>query len=69
MSEILTINRIGASISTMTKLKSNALPNRPQPDKFRDLARDLECDEDEEAFKAKLRKVAKVRLREPKPNK
>ena len=29
-----------------------------QPDKFRDLARELECGEDEEAFKAKLRKVA-----------
>lgn len=31
-----------------------------QADKFRDLARELECDEDEEAFKAKLRQIAKT---------
>jgi hypothetical protein len=31
---------------------------KSQSDKFRDLARALECDEDEAAFKAKLRKVA-----------
>jgi hypothetical protein len=31
-----------------------------QADKFKDLARELECDEDEDAFKAKLRKVAKA---------
>ena len=30
---------------------------RPQADKFRDLARELECDEDEDAFKAAVRKV------------
>ena len=29
-----------------------------QADKFRDLARELECDEDEEAFKAKVKKIA-----------
>lgn len=29
-----------------------------QAEKFRDLARELECDEDEEAFKAKVKKVA-----------
>ncbi len=34
--------------------------SRPQPDKFRDLARDLECDEDEKAFEEKVRKVAKA---------
>ena len=32
-------------------------PN-PQADKFRDLARELECDEDEAAFEEKVRKVA-----------
>jgi hypothetical protein len=32
---------------------------RTQPEKFADLARDLGCDEDEAAFKAKLRKIAK----------
>jgi hypothetical protein len=31
---------------------------RTQAEKFRDVARELECDEDPEAFKAKLRKVA-----------
>lgn len=30
----------------------------PQADKFRDLARELECDEDEAAFEDKVRKVA-----------
>lgn len=29
-----------------------------QPDKFRDLARELECDENEAAFDEKVRKVA-----------
>jgi hypothetical protein len=32
---------------------------KPQAEKFADLARDLGCDEDEAAFKAKLRKIAK----------
>ena len=36
---------------------------KPQPDKFRDLARELECDEDEAAFEEKVRKVATT----PKP--
>jgi hypothetical protein len=40
---------------------------RPQLDKFKDLARELECDDDEEAFKAKLRQVAKVPRVVPKP--
>ena len=40
----------------------------PQVEKFRDLARELECDEDEEAFKAKLRKVATAPRPEPKAN-
>ena len=31
---------------------------KPQPDKFRDLARELECDEDEAAFEEKVRRVA-----------
>ena len=33
--------------------------SRTQPDKFADLARELECDEDEAAFDAKLREIAK----------
>ncbi|HRD27669.1 MAG TPA: hypothetical protein PLO65_05155 [Caulobacter sp.] len=36
-----------------------------QADKFRDLARELECDEDEGAFEATVKKVAKA----PKPEK
>lgn len=31
-----------------------------QADKFRDLARDLECDEDEARFEAVVKKVAKA---------
>lgn len=32
--------------------------DRPQADKFKDLARELECDEDEAAFEETVRKVA-----------
>ena len=31
---------------------------KPQADKFRDMAREIECDEDEAAFEDKVRKVA-----------
>lgn len=31
---------------------------KTQPDKFRDMARELECDEDKVAFVEKVRKVA-----------
>lgn len=37
---------------------SNNQPDKPQPDKFRDLARELECDEDEAAFEKVVKKVA-----------
>lgn len=37
--------------------------DKPQPDKFRDMARELECDEDEAIFEEKVRKVATT----PKP--
>jgi hypothetical protein len=37
-----------------------------QADKFRDLARELECDESEDAFKAVLKKVATA-PRQPAP--
>lgn len=41
-------------------------PNEnPQPDKFRELARELECDEDEAAFEEKVRKVATTTKPEP----
>ena len=31
---------------------------KPQADKFRDLARELECDDDEAAFDERLKKLA-----------
>ncbi|MBW3618104.1 MAG: hypothetical protein KY446_10230 [Proteobacteria bacterium] len=33
---------------------------KPQADKFRELARELECDEDEAAFEKSVRRVAKA---------
>jgi hypothetical protein len=38
-----------------------------QADKFRDLARELECDEDEAAFDEKVRKVPTAPKPEPEP--
>lgn len=32
--------------------------NKPQSDKFKEAARDLECDEDEKVWEERLRKVA-----------
>jgi hypothetical protein len=43
--------------------------DRPQPDKFRDLARELECDEDEAAFDENVRKVATAPKPEPETEK
>jgi hypothetical protein len=40
--------------------------NVTQLDKFKQAARALECDEDEEAFKRSLRKVAKAKQVKPK---
>lgn len=39
------------------------IQNKPQPDRFREAARALECDDDDAHFDAKLKKVAKA----PKP--
>jgi hypothetical protein len=33
---------------------------KPQADKFRDLARELECDEDEEWFEETVKRIAKA---------
>ena len=44
-------------------MASKSTDSRPQADKFRDLARELECDEDEAAFEDKVRRVATA----PKP--
>ena len=44
--------------------------HKPQADKFRDLARELECDEDEAAFEDKVRRVAGAGpVRDPEPAK
>lgn len=40
-------------------------PEPSQTDKFRDLARELECDEDEARFEETVRKVAKAPKGEP----
>ncbi len=45
---------------------------KPQADKFADLARELECDEDEARFEETVKKVANVsapKERQPKPEK
>lgn len=42
---------------------------KSQPDKFRDLARELECDEDEAAFEDKVRRVASAPKPEAEPEK
>ncbi|GLQ24491.1 hypothetical protein GCM10007853_23650 [Algimonas ampicilliniresistens] len=36
------------------------MPPKTQLDKFKQTARELECDESEEAFERKLRKIAKT---------
>ena len=36
------------------------MTDKPQIEKFREAARKLECDESEEAFERKLRKLAKA---------
>ena len=41
----------------MAKVESFDDTSKSQTDKFRDRARELECDEDENAFKAAVRKV------------
>lgn len=38
---------------------------KPQADKFRDMARELEADEDEAAFEEKVRRVATAPKPEP----
>jgi hypothetical protein len=37
-----------------------ARESKTQGEKFTDLARDMECDEDEEAFDERLRRIAKA---------
>ena len=44
------------------------MTDKPQVDKFKEIARALECDDDEAHFDAKLKKVAKVKLKDAKPD-
>ena len=45
---------------------TSAANARSQPDKFRDLARELECDEDEAKFEETVKRVAqKPKAQEP----
>lgn len=41
--------------------------DKTQLDKFKDAARDLECDDDEQRFKDRLGKLAKAKLKPEKP--
>lgn len=41
------------------------MPDQTQVDKFKQAARDLGCDESEEAFDEKLRAIAKQKPKEP----
>lgn len=41
---------------------------KPQPDKFRDLARQLECDEDEATFEDQVRRIAVAPKPQPETN-
>jgi hypothetical protein len=43
--------------------------HKPQSDKFRDMAKELECDEDEAAFEDKVRKVVAAPKPEAEPEK
>lgn len=40
-------------------MRKQSVNNLSQADKFKQTARDLECDESEEAFERKLKKVAR----------
>ncbi len=46
--------------------KRSSKDARSQGEKFKDLAREIGADEDEESFKAKLKKLAKTKGGKPK---
>ena len=48
----------------MQKPKTTSATSSDQLDRFREAARQLECDDDEAAFNAKLKKVAKAKTPE-----
>ena len=45
--------------------KPETNPQRGQLDKFKDAARELECDDDEQRFKERLGKLAKPKPSDP----
>ena len=47
--------------------KSKGQPN--QVEKFKELARDLECNDSEPAFEAKVRRIAKPKPKDKRPTK
>ena len=47
------------------KLRMKSPEDRPQADKFKDAARELETDEDEARWEERLRKVAKQKQDKP----
>jgi hypothetical protein len=49
----------------MPKPSANPPDARPQIDKFKDLARELECDDDEAAFAEKVKKLATAKPKAP----
>lgn len=56
------------TLKTTKKTAIHETDGKPQIDKFKDLARELETNEDEAAFDRALKKVAKVaKKRETKP--
>lgn len=44
-----------------TQQRSIGRPMAPQLERFKETARQLECDEDKERFEAKLKRIAKVK--------
>lgn len=52
----------------MTTRKKNTTSDKPQIDKFRDKARELECDDNDQRFRDRLGKLVKQGSRDkPKP--
>ena len=51
----------------MPKPRTTSTTSSDQLDRFREAARQLECDDDEATFNAKLKKVAKAKPKDEKP--
>lgn len=44
---------------------SDSAPNKSQSDKFKEAARELECDDDEARWEEQLKKVARQKVEKP----